>query len=147
MCFMVVFIGYFLQQFENLQPKWDWFRLTLVGISITFGSVGCYKPQIISNRIFFIFCVFGCMIFVITTMSVMFKIMTNPIYENQVKTIEEIVNRFDLVGDEFALQHLMRQNEVIFSSIDALLQKRIIKMSAFFFAGISIQSASKIHRL
>lgn len=113
MAISVIFMGYFLQQFEDFQPKYDWLRLTFMAVCCMSGFVCDYKPKIISNRIFFMFCVFGAMIYVITMMSLILKCLCNPIFEDQIETIEEIIdNSYDLVGDGSALQHLMRRREV-----------------------------------
>lgn len=113
MCFSVVFMGYFMQQFEDLQPKWDWFRITFAGIAPCLGFVSEYKPKIISHRIFFICCVFGAMLSYIVTNSIVLLLITHPFYENQIKSIQEIIDGdFKLVGDGFALQHLMQQKQV-----------------------------------
>lgn len=112
-CLSVVSMSYFLQQFEIIQPKWDSYRLTLCSLCCCFGFVCEYKPKIISNRIFFIFCVFGCMISTISMMSIIFKFVTTPLYENQIQSVQEIIARsFHVIGDEFALQHLTNRNEV-----------------------------------
>lgn len=41
--------------------------------------------------------------------------ITAPIYEDQIKTRQEIIqNQFELVGDRIALQHLRIENQVNF---------------------------------
>lgn len=114
MAISVISMFYFLQQFEDVQPKWDWLRLTFTAMCCINGFVCNYKPKIISNRILFICCLFGSMIYVITVMSFMLYVIEKSIFENQMKTIKEIVdNSYDFVGDGYALEHLMGQKEVI----------------------------------
>lgn len=43
--------------------------------------------------------------------------MTIPIYEHQIITRQEIIDKQFEVGDAFALQHLKKQNQVIFNEI------------------------------
>lgn len=113
MCVSVVFTGYFMQQYEDFARKWDWFRLTFSGMAPCFGFVSEYTPRIAPNRIFFIFCIFGAMLSYIVTNSILLHYVTHPIYENQIQSIEEIIdNDFEIVGDSFALQHLKMQNQV-----------------------------------
>lgn len=127
-CLAVVLTTYFFQQFEDTRSssKWDCHRLTLSGISCLFGFASEYKPKFTPTRIFFGLSLFGCMIYTISTMSIMFKFITKPIYKHQIQSVQEIIDqRFHLIGDEFALQHLIRQNEVI-SSHFLLCLTRII---------------------
>lgn len=117
MAISVISTFHFLQQFEDVQPKWDWLRLTFTAMCCNLSFVCNYKPKIISNRILFIFCLFGSMIYVITVMSFMLNVINRPIFENQVKTIEETIdNSYDFAGDGYAFQHLMKQNEVIYTN-------------------------------
>lgn len=54
------------------------------------------------------------MIFIISVVSKMIILTVTPIYEKQIDSIEEIVEKsFDLAGDSFAKQHLMKQTEVV----------------------------------
>lgn len=109
----MVFLFYYLQQYEDVQPKWDWFRLTFSGICTTLGFPSEFRPQNIPSRIFFIFCIFGSMLFMIVVIAKTFAFATTPLYDKQIDSIREIVDEsFDLIGDDFALQHLMQQNEV-----------------------------------
>lgn len=115
MCFSVVFMAYFLQQFEDLQPKWDWYRLTLAGTSPCFGMPSVYKPKILPNRIFFIACVFGAMLVSIVCNCITILILTKPIFDDQIGTLHEIIeNGFNLSGDSIVLQHLKQHNQVNF---------------------------------
>lgn len=118
MCVSVVFTGYFMQQYEELQPKWDWFRLTFSGMAPCFGFVSDYQPKIAPNRIFFIFCIFGAMLSYIVTTSMLLLLLKNPMYEKQIQSIEEIIRKdFEIVGDKFAFQHLKMQHQVSLKSI------------------------------
>lgn len=113
MCVSVVFTGYFMQQYEELQPKWDWFRITFSGMAPCFGFVSEYTPRIFPNRIFFICCVFGAMLSYIVTTSMLLFFLTKPLYEKQIQSIGEIIDKdFEIVGDGFALQHLKMQHQV-----------------------------------
>lgn len=115
MCFSVVFTGYFMQQYEDFQPKWDWFRLSFSGISPCFGFPSEYRANIIPNRIFFLFSLFGAFLSYIITNSILLMLINIPFYENQIKLREQIIHkRFEFVGDNFALQHLKKQNTVNF---------------------------------
>lgn len=113
MSFITVFVFYYLQQLEDVQRKWDWFRLTSSGICSTFGFPSEFWPRSTPSRVFYMFAVFGQMIFTIYFGGVMLTFIMEPIYEKQINSIQEIVDQsFDLTGDEFAWQHLMRQTEV-----------------------------------
>lgn len=106
-------MGYFMQQFENFTPKWDWFRLTFSAISPCLGFGTDYFANTIPNRIFMFFSLWGAMLSFIVTNSFFLLFITIPIYEHQIKTKQEIIQqRFELVGDGFALQHLRMHNQV-----------------------------------
>lgn len=48
--------------------------------------------------------------------SITYTVMTDPRFEKQIESVDEILsNAYELVGDEFALHHLMQQNEVSFN--------------------------------
>lgn len=114
MCFACVFTAYFLQQFEDLQPKWDWFRITFAGICCCVGSTTYYKPKTFSNRNFFLFLLFGNMIFVISFISCLIQLVSAAIYDHQIESVREMLDdSFELLCDEFTFQHLIKQNEVI----------------------------------
>lgn len=56
---------------------------------------------------------FGGMLINIIFISFALLFITKQIFEKQIDTIQEIVdNRFEVMGDGFALQHLNRQNQV-----------------------------------
>lgn len=106
------FFAYFLQQFEDLYPKWSYFQLlhTLMGISM--GIITIYKPKSISNRIFFAFGHFASILYVICILSCFKDILINPIFKDQIQSVKEIVDgSFELVGDKVAFQHIIRKNE------------------------------------
>lgn len=113
MCVSVIFTGYFMQQFEDMPIKWDWFRLTFAAFAPCFGFISEYNPKIVPNRIFFIFAIFGATLSYIVSTSLYLKVITYPIFENQIQTIDEIIGKeFELIGDGFALQHLKMQYQV-----------------------------------
>lgn len=114
MSFVALLFGYFLQQFEDLQPKWDYIRIFLAAFCAVLGFRNEYKPQIISHQIFYTFCLFGNLIFGVAIVVFFMKALSSTMfYENQIESVQEIVNMsFDLKGDYLALQHLMKQNEV-----------------------------------
>lgn len=110
MTFIVIFTAYFLQRFEN--PKMDWFLLTIHGICCCCGFTCTYKPENISNRIFYTFCNLGAMLFCNICFAFTMNFLTTSIYENQIEWQNIMDGSFDLAGDGFALQHLMKQNQV-----------------------------------
>lgn len=115
LCIIVLSMIYFIQQFEDKQPKWDLLRHITDGICV-FCCFSCeYRPQIISIRIVFAFFVLGCIIFNISNFAFWMKIVEIQYYEKQIETVQQIVNSFHLVGDEFALEHVKRQNNVGYS--------------------------------
>lgn len=64
--------------------------------------------------------------------------MNNNIYEQQIKSIQEIVDKsFELAGDDFAFQHLIRQNEVIFQHLIRPIQFKLcffkLKLTNYLF--------------
>lgn len=107
---------YFMQQFEDLQPKWDWHRITLIMFANVSGfSYNSYNPQTIPYRIYHIITLFCAIIITNFISSFMLLLLTTPIYENQIESIQEIVdNQFEVISDTFALQHLKLQNQVYF---------------------------------
>lgn len=114
MCVSVVCFAYFVQQFEDCKPTWDWFRVLFTAGLSALGLACDYRATIISNRIFFIFCLFGNFVFVNTVLSFILIIISSSIYENQIESVNEIIDgSYDLFGDDFALQHFMKKkNEV-----------------------------------
>lgn len=144
LCFAMVFLFYYLQQYEDVHPKWDWFRLTFSGICATLGFASEFRPQNIPSRIFFIFCIFGSMIFMIVSIAKTLMFVTTTFYEKQIDSIQEIVDgSFDLIGDDFALQHLMKQTEVGFEFYYnlSILFLLFFNLNYFSFIDISIENA------
>lgn len=112
-CISVVLMGYFIQQFEDYQPKSDWITLTMTGAASAFGMVCPYKANITSNRIFFGSLLLGNIVFGSNVLSFILRTMTSTVYEKQVESVQEVMRRsYELAGDEFALQHLIIRNEV-----------------------------------
>lgn len=108
MCIAVVFTSYFFQRFEDFKPKWNWSRITLAGVATC-----VYKAKLFPHRVFYIFGLYGSLVHAVVIMSGVIIILMKPIYEDQVKSIEEILDgSFEIVGDHFALQHMIRQDEV-----------------------------------
>lgn len=112
------FTLYFMQKFEDMQPKWCWYRISLVVLSISCGfSYPSYKPKITPHQIFAAFGLLGGIMLTTTLNSMILLFITNPIFNSQIESIQELMNgHFELVGDEFALIHLMGQNQVSFYS-------------------------------
>lgn len=114
MCFSAVFIGYWLQQFENQLPKWDWIRISCAGLGCMCGAPFHYPAKNLSTRLLIIFCTFGCMIFLVIFTAFMQKALTTHFFETQIKSIKEMES-FEFTGDRFALHLLRTQNQVITS--------------------------------
>lgn len=96
-----------------MKSKWDWHRVTLEAIRSVCGFGYKYQPQMISHRIFVISVQLGNLIFIVSVLAIFMKTVTTQMFAHRIETIREIVqNSYKLIGDEFALQHLMRQNEV-----------------------------------
>lgn len=113
MSFTCISISYFLVQFEIFAPKWNWIRITLSSIGAVCGVSCDFNPQRIPIRIFIIFCLYANTVFSITVLAIFMKSLTTVFYDKPIETIQEIVDKsFKLTGDEFALQHLINQNEV-----------------------------------
>lgn len=102
-----------MQRFEDLQPKWDWMRISLAGFAPNVGFVSVYDPKILPHRLAYISCVLGAMITNILINTMFLQFMTTQFFENHIKSFDEIIsNDFELAGDRFALYHLMEQPEV-----------------------------------
>lgn len=103
---------YFLQQFESAR-KYDWNTILMAITTMLLGFSSNYKAHLISNRILFIACIFGGIVFSTIVLAFFLRITINPIYESQIKSFREIVDgSYDLIGDYVALQHMIRKNEV-----------------------------------
>lgn len=100
-------------------------------------------PYTIPLRIFYTSCLFGGMLVYIVLTSFLLLLITIPIYEDQIGTIHEIIQkRFDLAGDAFALQHLRMQN-VVNSYIKNILSFQIHFIIYLYY---SFQMFRSIHR-
>lgn len=117
--FLFIFIEYFLQQFEQPNKRFDCHKILLIWICTYTSFVCSYMPKVLSHRIFYAFHIFSSMIFGAIYLSFSMRTLSKPMYDNQIRTIDEIVNSsFELVGDAFTLQHLMKQKEVrLFNTI------------------------------
>lgn len=111
---LCVFISYYLQQFEHSRPKWDIFRITFAGLQSFLGSTSSkYKPTTHSHRIFFIFFVFGCIVYYNYIQSYWIIFMTNPLFKKQIDSVDTILSHsFELVGDEFVLHHITKRASI-----------------------------------
>lgn len=115
MTFAVIFMGYFMQQFEDYRPKLDWHSIMLIGIGCLCGLPIISKRKNTSHRIFHGFCFYGSLIYNVCILSTMINLMKVPLYETQVDSIQQIINdAYELTGDNFTLTHLKKQNEVYF---------------------------------
>lgn len=79
------------------------------------GFVYPYKPKRTSNRCFYIFGLFASIIFMSSFISIMIKIIHKPIFKNDIKSVHQIIhsaNSFELTGEFFAKQQLLKQIEV-----------------------------------
>lgn len=104
--------------FEELQPKWDWFRITLAGFAPNLGFVTVYEPKILPHRLAYIACLFGAMVTHVLVNSFIIIFMSTSIYGNQIGSIHEITNGdYELTGDGLALEHLKHQSQVYHSQI------------------------------
>lgn len=113
MCFCAVLAAYFFQQYENSQPRWDWNTMSLKAFSCFCGVPIRYSPKNVSSRVLFTFFLFGSLIFGVVFNGYMAKSLTTPSFFDQITSIKEIVdNRFELTGDEIALHHLIKRNQV-----------------------------------
>lgn len=133
MCILAAFCTYFFQQFEDLQPKYDWYRIVLGGHRIIFGFPNEYQPQILATRVLVSIWLFGGMIFNINFLAVILKLMDTTMYKHQIGSIQEIVdNSFKLRGDAFVLHHLKAQNEVQSQKMLCTKTNVLFNLIAFF---------------
>lgn len=134
-CIMAHFCLYFWQQFEESPTKWDYSRILLIGIACGCGFPSEYRPKITSNRVLFSSILLGTLLLGIHLLTFVLKTIQTTIFENQIDSIPEIFNSFELVGDEFALKHLLKQNNVnnlLFHIFDGLLKKMSLFLFLFF---------------
>lgn len=110
---LVHFITYVLQQFEDVYPKWDWFRLMVCGIANVCGLSYTYKPKILANRIYYACMLISALIYAITIVAYGQHFVSIQLYEDQISSVREIINKdYTWFGDSFALAHLYKQSEV-----------------------------------
>lgn len=120
--FVIIFIivvdllAYFLQQFENLLPKWDCLRLFGMGLCVMCGfSSTQFNPQTNPLRVLTAFGLLCAVLGTTIASSFITLLMASPIYETQIASIHEIIDyHFELVGDELVFVHLQKQNQVHF---------------------------------
>lgn len=111
--FVAIAVTYVIQQFDDIHPKWDWHRITMLCYVNMCGFPSNYSPNITASRINYGVALFGCLLFVIVFGVHCQLFMTNRIYEKQVNTVDELIaNDYSLAGDSVALKHLCEQNEV-----------------------------------
>lgn len=104
---------YFIQQFEDMRPKWDWHRITFAGFCCCCGFPSEFNPKTTSQRLSFSCILLAFMILDITGLALMVKSITKPFYNDQIDSIKQIVdNSFELSGDKFALENIIKQTEV-----------------------------------
>lgn len=110
---LVNITSYVLQQFEDVYPKWDWYRLMTCGFANVFGLSYTYKPKILANRIYYACMLISALIYAIFLVAYGQHFMAIPIYGNQISSVSEIVDKdYTWVGDSFALAQLYKQNKV-----------------------------------
>lgn len=131
MCTACAIFIFFMQQFEDVRPKWDYIRISITIVRCYCGLGIEYKPKLHSTRIFIASCLLSSFLFDITYILLWTKYMTTPLFESQIQSRQEIIdNRFEMVGDGFALQQLIKQNEV--NHIDFAPKYEKIKASLYF---------------
>lgn len=120
-CFLMttaVYVTYIFQQFEDFQPKWDSLRIAINFICCSVGLTTKFPAKTIPNRIFIATVMYCSIVYTTILVSFTLNAIRDPQLENQITSIKEIINKespYQLIGDGFALQHLLRQNEVDFS--------------------------------
>lgn len=113
MTFSCIFFAYFSQQFEDKNPMMDWHQVFCVAFRGMCYMPTEFYPKFIPTRIFYSFCLFGSLIFTVSTLAFFIKALNSVMYADQIKSIQEIIdNSFKLYGDSFAFHHLINQNQV-----------------------------------
>lgn len=108
-----IFIGYFLEQFEQTKHKSDWNTMFLVMCCAYFNSSTNYRPKFLPSKVFFAFGLLSGMLFSICIPTRLLQIIGNPIYNDPIQSTDLIIkNSFKLFGDSFGFQHLKRQKYV-----------------------------------
>lgn len=109
----VVLTMYYLQRFEDLQSTWDWNRVTVISFGILLGMPFKYRPTKLPLKFLYAFGIFGSILYGIVILSCLMINLKDSFYKDQVESIQEIVDdSFEIIGDSFALQQMMRQNAV-----------------------------------
>lgn len=109
----VVFTMYYLQRFEDLHPKWDWAKITLITMGILLGIPCKYRPIKLPLKMFYVFGIFGSILYVIVLLSFVIMNLKSSFYEDNVESTKKILDAsFEIIGDSFSLQHMMKKNEV-----------------------------------
>lgn len=104
---------YVIQQFDDIHPKWDWHRITILLFANTAGFPYTYRPKNLASRLYYGCGLLGGMLFLIVFGVHYHLFMTNLMHEKQVDSIDEIIAEdYDLAGDSMALKYLHEQNEV-----------------------------------
>lgn len=111
--FASYFTAYYLQRFEASTLKMDAFEIILAATAISISMIHKYRAINHSNRVFYAFACMAGILHTIVILTGSMAILMNPIYEDQINSIAEILDdSFEIVGDSFALHHIMRKNEV-----------------------------------
>lgn len=114
MTLLCLFIAYFGQAFEA--TKWDWNKMLIIGLTCYLGCSSVYKPKNNSNRIAFIFFLFGSIVFDTVLIGKLIRWNEQINYYPRIKTFEEILmKQYDLIGDQFTLNKLIELNKVKFT--------------------------------
>lgn len=111
---IVTIFAYFLQMFER-RPRWDILKFSVNGFACYMGFPCTYNPIRSGTRLSTIFIFFGSFLFATLLSTMTVKILTTPLYNSQIKSIDQIIeNKFQLVGNMFAYQKITKQNQVNF---------------------------------
>lgn len=109
---MMLSLFYFFQQFER-GPKWDWHRIQMEGHPLSLGFSSNFKPKHHLNRILFTFVLLHSVVFPTILLSALFGLIAKPTHYPQINSIQELINgEYSMVGDEYAFQKILHQNEV-----------------------------------
>lgn len=109
----LLLVAYFLQMFER-HLKWDWNKTLIAGFTFYTGLPSTYRPTNSAHRIAALSVFFGGMLFAILIVSKTMNLFTTPIFNPQVKTIDQLLeSEFSLVGNAFAYQKISQQTQVM----------------------------------
>lgn len=107
-----IFLFYYSHQFED-RPMYDWHRVTMEAIRLMCGWTIGYRPKILPTKILYVSCLFGSLIFTVEFLALFLNLLNTTMFKHQIQSIQEILDQsFQVVGDDFALQHLKKQNTV-----------------------------------